>query len=313
MTISTPALPAYTEDALVALSPSALIELLIYDEDRAPRNVIDRCAAHGEAMVEQLRIKIKNDGTWRGEIALGEWWILLHAAMILGLIESDSAGLFLVDLLRHISISEDDDLQNWLAGYWPALFSNKPQSARDAVRALAEDHALDGYMRYEANEVVVVSALNQSTEALENALDWLADRARDESAELEFRLTACLTLIRFPRERYRALLIDLAQTQDGPVVYFSKEEIDRSYAQGEDRSNWKKWTDPWRFYEPDSIAERQTRWAEEELDAALSERDHEYRDDVVMPYFRPTEKIGRNDPCPCGSGKKYKKCCLLSE
>jgi uncharacterized protein YecA (UPF0149 family) len=22
------------------------------------------------------------------------------------------------------------------------------------------------------------------------------------------------------------------------------------------------------------------------------------------------EKIGRNQPCPCGSGKKYKKCCL---
>jgi preprotein translocase subunit SecA len=24
---------------------------------------------------------------------------------------------------------------------------------------------------------------------------------------------------------------------------------------------------------------------------------------------REAEKIGRNDPCPCGSGKKYKKCC----
>ncbi|MFH1415207.1 MAG: SEC-C metal-binding domain-containing protein [Elusimicrobiota bacterium] len=23
-------------------------------------------------------------------------------------------------------------------------------------------------------------------------------------------------------------------------------------------------------------------------------------------------KISRNDPCPCGSGKKYKKCCLKS-
>jgi SEC-C motif-containing protein len=22
------------------------------------------------------------------------------------------------------------------------------------------------------------------------------------------------------------------------------------------------------------------------------------------------EKVGRNDPCPCGSGKKFKKCCL---
>ena len=25
---------------------------------------------------------------------------------------------------------------------------------------------------------------------------------------------------------------------------------------------------------------------------------------------RPDGKVGRNDPCPCGSGKKYKKCCL---
>ena len=26
-------------------------------------------------------------------------------------------------------------------------------------------------------------------------------------------------------------------------------------------------------------------------------------------YVRPEPKIGRNEPCPCGSGKKYKKCC----
>lgn len=25
------------------------------------------------------------------------------------------------------------------------------------------------------------------------------------------------------------------------------------------------------------------------------------------------QKPGRNDPCPCGSGKKYKSCCLLNE
>lgn len=29
-----------------------------------------------------------------------------------------------------------------------------------------------------------------------------------------------------------------------------------------------------------------------------------------VPYVRPEPKVGRNDPCPCGSGKKYKKCCL---
>jgi uncharacterized protein len=33
--------------------------------------------------------------------------------------------------------------------------------------------------------------------------------------------------------------------------------------------------------------------------------------DGAIPV-RTTPKIGRNDPCPCGSGKKYKKCCGAS-
>jgi preprotein translocase subunit SecA len=30
---------------------------------------------------------------------------------------------------------------------------------------------------------------------------------------------------------------------------------------------------------------------------------------VQVTYRRSEAKVGRNDPCPCGSGKKYKKCC----
>ncbi|TRO79803.1 preprotein translocase subunit SecA [Desulfuromonas acetexigens] len=32
-------------------------------------------------------------------------------------------------------------------------------------------------------------------------------------------------------------------------------------------------------------------------------------DQPKQPTTRDEERIGRNDPCPCGSGKKYKKCC----
>jgi preprotein translocase subunit SecA len=35
-------------------------------------------------------------------------------------------------------------------------------------------------------------------------------------------------------------------------------------------------------------------------------------DDVPQPVTK-AKKIGRNDPCPCGSGKKYKKCCGVNE
>ena len=30
----------------------------------------------------------------------------------------------------------------------------------------------------------------------------------------------------------------------------------------------------------------------------------------TLPQQQKTQKVGRNDPCPCGSGKKYKKCCM---
>ena len=34
-----------------------------------------------------------------------------------------------------------------------------------------------------------------------------------------------------------------------------------------------------------------------------------YREQKQSGTIRKDKKIGRNDPCPCGSGKKYKKCC----
>ncbi len=36
----------------------------------------------------------------------------------------------------------------------------------------------------------------------------------------------------------------------------------------------------------------------------------EQRKPVTQSVVRDSPKVGRNDPCPCGSGKKFKKCCL---
>ena len=47
------------------------------------------------------------------------------------------------------------------------------------------------------------------------------------------------------------------------------------------------------------------RWPEEEAegaDAAVATAPK------PQPFVRQGEKVGRNDPCPCGSGKKYKQC-----
>jgi preprotein translocase subunit SecA len=53
------------------------------------------------------------------------------------------------------------------------------------------------------------------------------------------------------------------------------------------------------------IKEVQYQHADVSADAAESKQPAER----VLAPVRSGPKVGRNDPCPCGSGKKYKACC----
>ena len=48
----------------------------------------------------------------------------------------------------------------------------------------------------------------------------------------------------------------------------------------------------------------------DELDNLIKESNEPYNDTDNKNKSTPNSKVGRNDPCPCGSGKKYKKCCF---
>jgi len=52
--------------------------------------------------------------------------------------------------------------------------------------------------------------------------------------------------------------------------------------------------------------------AERAVEHDKAEHDHEAQvhqaNAAPQPEAPPARKPGRNDPCPCGSGKKYKKC-----
>lgn len=47
-----------------------------------------------------------------------------------------------------------------------------------------------------------------------------------------------------------------------------------------------------------------------DLICSLFERSARQKSDAPHTFRRHVKKAGRNEPCPCGSGKKYKKCCL---
>ena len=303
-------LPVYTAEELAVADIEELLQLLIRNEDRVPRALIDECARRGEAMVERFATLTRPDEFWKSDAAAGEWWLRLHVVMILGLIPSERAGLMLVALMRRIEQAKDENLQTWLSGYWPALFCNKPDDFEAPLRELAHDRGIDWYMRIQAIESLVALGERRGVEGLDATLDWTASIAADESEDWDLRAAAANTLLDFARARDRVLLENLAERQSGWGARFNITDVRQAFSKSGATPEWHgQFAAPWNFYAPKAIASRQKRWAEEDLRRLARDA----RNDALEPHVRAAPKIGRNDPCPCGSGKKYKKCCLPTQ
>lgn len=285
-----------------------LIASLIRDEDRVPLHVIEECARGGAAMIDGLDRVVGPAADWGACASDGHWWLRLHAAFILGLMDDAEAGQLLVHLMRRLAADEDENLADWLAGYWPALFRNKPEQVLPEVEALAwADHA-QPWFRGHVFEVLLAAAARRGPEELDACLARVAEWIAVGSDDPEERALIANLLLDFPRASHRTLLDDLAAKQKGKFGLFDQGDVENAYAGG-DKPGWLRFDDPWVFYSPAQIESRQTRWAEE---AARRSRN----DDppfLLEPHERNAPKIGRNDPCPCGSGKKYKKCCLRAD
>jgi preprotein translocase subunit SecA len=142
----------------------------------------------------------------------------------------------------------------------------------------------------------------------------------DDTEDWDFRICETNTLLDFPRERHRRMLVDMAEREADRAnkqkwvgVHISLNDVEIAFAQNIDMPGWRHHEDPWHFYARGSIARRQDRWAEEAAQGRQDTPDFDDElllEDSAIPYMRLADKIGRNDPCPCGSGKKYKKCCM---
>jgi len=291
-------LPPLTADDVARRSLDDLIELLIELEDRAPRLLIDECARRGDDFLERAWEILQHGPGWEDDATQGEWWLPTHVVMTLGLMTEPRAAELLIAYLEKLAAQGDDSQESWTAEYWAAYFANKPDAVIDAVRALVEDDATDWYVRINAQEAVLDRALQHGR--IETELDWLVAIAEDAAVDMEVRLHSAARLLDFPRERCRPLLYRLALKQTTMEPVFDTAAVEAAYARNTDAPEWAERADPWVFYTPEEMAVRQDRWAEESDDGDEA---------VVDPYVREAPKVGRNDPCPCGSGKKYKRCC----
>jgi hypothetical protein len=302
-------LPTYSDEELLALSDAELIQLMIRDEDRVPRNVIAECVKRGDVLVPILLAAVK---PYSEDQSLGDWWYPIHCGNILGCMSSELAGKGLFELARVTAGQDAAAKQLSLTAALFPLLINKPFSLTDDIKTVAKDQHTSYEMRKSAISAVVARCEAHSEVELNHTLNWLLDIAQTEGDDLDVRFHAANLLLHFHRPEFRQALEDLVDTVIG------WEDIEHGY---DELCSERPWLDdeidPWQFYDPIEIELRQKRWAQKDARSAWRDRS-ELRNaslfdvpyEPVETYVRETPKLGRNDPCHCGSGKKYKKCCL---
>jgi hypothetical protein len=297
----------FSDAELSAMDELALMAIVTSREDTLTIEVVRECARRGEAMVPVLRRHLEEPGHWGWDADPGDWWALLHATLILGLIPGDASAQALLHAFRKINFDKNCELSDWLSSAWPALCRNKREFTTGPLRLIAEDTDAYWYARCQAIDCVLEAAAEKGGYELDRAIDWLAAMCANPAEDSEFRVIAGNSLLDFPRERHRQVmeaLVDLQEPDTLTENAFGLDEIQHSF-DGGDSPGWKMFDNPWRFYDPGEIAVRQKRWESEALDLVDSGRE--------QTYVREEPKIGRNEACPCGSGKKYKKCCMNAQ
>ncbi|MGO9572509.1 MAG: DUF1186 domain-containing protein [Desulfomonilaceae bacterium] len=164
------------------------------------------------------------------------------------------------------------------------------------IRKLAENDNVNEYVRAAALEALLtlVAVGEKSRDGLINYFQSLFRRRLSREFSFVWNSLVSCSVDLYPGEVYE----DIKQSYRDELVesfFVSMKEVEESIARGkeaalEDLKKDRQYTlvtDPikdmewWAFFKPPEPSRAE----------------------------RKAKKIGRNDPCPCGSGKKYKKCC----
>jgi hypothetical protein len=304
------------------MTDNELLSLLRTEGDRLTRERADEIVARGEAIGPKLAAILDDPAAWEAEGDAA--WAPVHAAYLLGAIGGPAA---LPPLFRALQRAFDKDA-SWIYDTMPSLLGRQGPVALEPLFEVLSDARQTHPTRSIASEALEILAIREPA-LREGILDRLAGIAGDAGRDDAGRWMAASSLLTFARPQDRPLLETLARRQQEEKAseetddeVFFEEHVEQCYRHplplDDPSEDWMA------FYDPESIAERQRRREEdlegddEEDEEALEGEslDEENGDDLdgedgepPPPFVHTDPVVGRNDPCPCGSGKKYKKCC----
>ncbi|APR74742.1 SEC-C motif domain protein [Minicystis rosea] len=276
------------ESSEFSLMPtSALVDRLKSSGFDVPVELADEIVRRGRDAIEPLSALVRDDALWDATTDR-EGVVPIHAVHLLGAIGDAACTPVLVDAVK------TRDWGDFLTESARAILGALDPAAIPQLREAALDATLDLYVRC----------------AFAGGLFGIGARHPPHRAEVADFFTRILG---DPDDELVSLLVDEACMVDDPAVQaavdaaFDEGRVDPMFFQKSDIEELRaepRWSlppdiyDPMTYFRSGLLGQMKRNVEEEERRRATPTR-------PLGP-----QKIGRNEPCPCGSGKKYKKCCL---
>ncbi len=243
-----------------------------------------------------------------------ESWLEAAAAQLAGRLRLEEAVPYLIELLKDFDGWAYDEANFALADIGTdgvvrqleQLFVENDDLCLDAANLLGDIHTemsaatalklLDQVQDEEVRMALIRSALESyAPEAIEPARQQvIALEKSPESLELRESLLLVCKMLDARIPEYDEWLADSAHDREFRRRWYREtgEPDIEALLEGDE----------------DALLEAES-WSD---DGIVDEDDEPFDHDATSyaPIVRHDQHVGRNDPCPCGSGKKYKKCCL---
>jgi hypothetical protein len=259
--------------------------------------------------------KLIQDGKHWHNGGPGKGWSPIHIIHILPLIKNKAAFELLMDIIRY----HENDLNYWLTEDVPSLLFAFGEEFIEPLKEFSEDETLEAFARSTATEALLtfgIQFLHYQTDVKQHLIKLLRTTEDGTFAGIVADDLASFHDPSVMPEIHRAFIEGRI---DDP--FLEEEELEdtiNGVYYDLDAENFRRNTvDPLDHFSMENIERLHLINSKEEKEDEF-DKDFSLLEDEgfesEMDYEEPKKKkIGRNDPCPCGSGLKYKKCCMKKE
>ena len=220
-----------------------------------------------------------------------EFFGVVHAWHVLSKLKVPEAKQLFVDWFESYDFDNPDE---WMISEFRTLIRPYRSDMFDYIKAYVKDESNSEWVRMEYLEVIkdMYEANEITLEELNVFLDTVLSESNSSIVNagaigvcMDHKLTEHHERI---KECFEKKAVDIDHIGD-------LEDVEIEMGLRTERETERELTEMQKAFEP----------LRKEFDRILGRQEEE-----TELYSLSEPKIGRNDPCPCGSGKKYKKCCL---